>query len=75
MRDGLHPTVKGYQVWADGLKPLLTRIARAARKNGRSTIANGRPCRIGEVDALGPWLDGPHGDGEIPAPPHDPHLS
>jgi lysophospholipase L1-like esterase len=24
MHDGLHPTVKGYQVWADGLKPLLT---------------------------------------------------
>src|SRR5262249_164985 len=23
--DKLHPTVKGYQVWADGLRPLLTR--------------------------------------------------
>jgi lysophospholipase L1-like esterase len=26
MHDGLHPTVKGYQAWADGLKPLLTEI-------------------------------------------------
>jgi lysophospholipase L1-like esterase len=25
-RDKLHPTVKGYQVWADGLKPLLREI-------------------------------------------------
>lgn len=24
MADQLHPTVKGYQVWADGLKPILT---------------------------------------------------
>jgi lysophospholipase L1-like esterase len=24
--DKLHPTVRGYQVWADGLRPLLTRL-------------------------------------------------
>ena len=24
--DGLHPTLKGYQVWADALKPLLTEL-------------------------------------------------
>jgi lysophospholipase L1-like esterase len=24
--DKLHPTVKGYQVWADGLRPLLTKL-------------------------------------------------
>jgi lysophospholipase L1-like esterase len=24
--DKLHPTLKGYQVWADGLKPILTKI-------------------------------------------------
>ncbi len=24
--DGLHPTVRGYQVWADALKPLLTEL-------------------------------------------------
>jgi lysophospholipase L1-like esterase len=24
--DKLHPTVKGYQIWADGLKPILTEI-------------------------------------------------
>jgi lysophospholipase L1-like esterase len=26
MHDKLHPTVKGYQVWADGLKPILRSI-------------------------------------------------
>jgi lysophospholipase L1-like esterase len=26
MMDKLHPTVKGYQVWADALKPLLTEL-------------------------------------------------
>jgi lysophospholipase L1-like esterase len=25
-RDKLHPTLKGYQVWADGLKPILTEL-------------------------------------------------
>ena len=24
--DKLHPTVKGYQVWADGLKPIFTEL-------------------------------------------------
>jgi len=26
MHDKLHPTVQGYQVWADGLKPILTEL-------------------------------------------------
>ncbi|MEO7411851.1 MAG: GDSL-type esterase/lipase family protein [Opitutaceae bacterium] len=26
MGDRLHPTLKGYQVWADGLKPILTEV-------------------------------------------------
>jgi len=26
MADKLHPTVNGYQVWADGLKPILTAL-------------------------------------------------
>jgi len=26
MRDYLHPTEKGYQVWADGMQPLLTKL-------------------------------------------------
>lgn len=26
MADGLHTTVKGYQVWADALEPLLTEL-------------------------------------------------
>jgi hypothetical protein len=24
--DGLHPTLKGYQIWADALKPIFTEI-------------------------------------------------
>ena len=24
--DGLHPTVRGYQIWADALNPLLTEL-------------------------------------------------
>jgi lysophospholipase L1-like esterase len=24
--DGLHPTIRGYQIWADGLKPIFTEI-------------------------------------------------
>jgi lysophospholipase L1-like esterase len=24
--DGLHPTLKGYEVWAEGLKPMLTEL-------------------------------------------------
>ena len=26
MGDGLHPTLKGYEVWAQGLKPILTEL-------------------------------------------------
>jgi lysophospholipase L1-like esterase len=26
MRDNLHPTVAGYQVWADALKPIFTEL-------------------------------------------------
>lgn len=26
MVDGLHPAVRGYQTWADGLKPILTEL-------------------------------------------------
>ena len=37
-RDKLHPTLKGYQVWADALKPHLHGTARTARQ-GRSRAA------------------------------------
>ena len=26
MNDGLHPSIKGYQIWADALKPILTEL-------------------------------------------------
>src|SRR5204863_5275492 len=32
MGDGLHPTVKGYQVWADALQPLFTELLGPPKK-------------------------------------------
>jgi len=32
MHDRLHPTVRGYQVWADALKPILTELLGAPAK-------------------------------------------
>jgi lysophospholipase L1-like esterase len=26
MNDGLHPSIEGYQIWADALKPILTEL-------------------------------------------------
>jgi hypothetical protein len=34
MVDRLHPTLKGYQAWADGLKPILTEfLGRPAQRD------------------------------------------
>jgi hypothetical protein len=42
-RDKLHPTVKGYQVWADELTPLLTRLLGPAAKEDRAPPPTGDP--------------------------------
>ena len=42
MGDGLHPTVKGYEVWAAGLKPMLTGLLGRARRNRSRASAYGR---------------------------------
>ena len=34
MHDGLHPTVRGYQVWADALTPIFTELLGAPAKDG-----------------------------------------
>jgi lysophospholipase L1-like esterase len=41
--DQLHPTVKGYQVWADALKPLLTELLGPPAKEDRAPAPTGDP--------------------------------
>jgi lysophospholipase L1-like esterase len=41
--DKLHPTVKGYQVWADGLKPHLTELLGPPAKTDQAPAPTGDP--------------------------------
>jgi lysophospholipase L1-like esterase len=41
--DKLHPTVKGYQVWADGLRPLLTELLGPRAATDHAPPATGDP--------------------------------
>ncbi len=41
--DGLHPGVKGYQVWADRLKPIFAELLGAAGKEDHAPTATGNP--------------------------------
>jgi len=43
MGDGLHPTVKGYQVWADALKPLFTELLGPPAKEDHAPPPTGDP--------------------------------
>ena len=43
MIDNLHPSVKGYQVWADGLKPILTETLGAPAKTDHAPAPTGDP--------------------------------
>ena len=45
MPDKLHPSVKGYQVWADALKPVLTEILGAPAKEDHAPPPTGDPSR------------------------------
>jgi lysophospholipase L1-like esterase len=42
-RDKLHPTVKGYQVWADGLRPILTEVLGPPAKTDHAPPPTGDP--------------------------------
>jgi lysophospholipase L1-like esterase len=44
-QDKLHPTLKGYQVWADGLKPILTELLGRPAKEDRAPPATGDPSK------------------------------
>jgi lysophospholipase L1-like esterase len=41
--DKLHPTVKGYQVWADGLKPIFTELLGPPAKTDHAPPPTGDP--------------------------------
>ncbi len=41
--DKLHPTVKGYQVWADGLKPIFTEILGPPARTDHAPPPTGDP--------------------------------
>jgi len=45
--DGLHPTVKGYQVWADALRPLLTRALGPRGRSDHAPPPTGDPSAVG----------------------------
>jgi cephalosporin-C deacetylase len=42
-RDKLHPALKGYQVWADGLKPILTELLGPPAKEDHAPPPTGDP--------------------------------
>jgi lysophospholipase L1-like esterase len=42
-KDKLHPTLKGYQVWADGLKPIFTEILGPPAKTDHAPLPTGDP--------------------------------
>ncbi|HEX4413312.1 MAG TPA: GDSL-type esterase/lipase family protein, partial [Lacipirellulaceae bacterium] len=44
LQDGLHPTEKGYQVWADSLKPILTDILGPPAKTDHAPPPTGNPA-------------------------------
>ncbi|MCX6953116.1 MAG: GDSL-type esterase/lipase family protein, partial [Verrucomicrobia bacterium] len=46
MVDKLHPTVKGYQVWADGLKPILTELLGPPAKTDHAPPPTGDPSAL-----------------------------
>ncbi len=43
VRDKLHPTVKGYQVWADALKPIFTELLGPPAKEDHAPMPTGDP--------------------------------
>ena len=45
-RDKLHPTVKGYQVWADGLKPVFTELLGPPAATDHAPPPTGDPSAV-----------------------------
>jgi lysophospholipase L1-like esterase len=49
--DKLHPRVKGYQVWADGLKPILTELLGPPASTDHAPPPTGDPSAAGKAPA------------------------
>ena len=49
--DKLHPTLAGYQVWADGLKPIFTELLGPPAKTDHAPPATGDPSAANKVPA------------------------
>lgn len=47
--DKLHPTVQGYQVWADGLKPIFTELLGPPAKTDHAPPPTGDPSAMGRA--------------------------
>ena len=45
MVDGLHPSLKGYEAWAEGLKPILTELLGPPASHRPRSSAHGRSER------------------------------
>jgi lysophospholipase L1-like esterase len=46
MRDRLHPTTQGYQVWADALKPIFTELLGAPSREDHAPPPTGDPSTM-----------------------------
>jgi lysophospholipase L1-like esterase len=44
--DGLHPTVQGYQIWADGLRPILTQLLGPRAPTDHAPPPTGDPSAV-----------------------------
>jgi hypothetical protein len=53
-RDGLHPSVKGYQIWADALKPILTELLGPPAATDLAPPPTGDPSAAGRGAAAQP---------------------
>ncbi len=59
-RDRLHPTVKGYQVWADGLKPIFTELLGPPAETDHAPPPTGDPSATAHSGAASGLSRGPH---------------
>jgi lysophospholipase L1-like esterase len=51
--DGLHPTLKGYEVWAEGLKPILTELLGPPAATDKAPPPSGDPSAAGRQPTSG----------------------